>query len=452
MEYTYNHYRHHYRTLLSLGLPLIVGQVGTIVLGFADTLMVGHHSVQELAAASFVNTIMSIVLVFAMGFSYGITPLVGQLYGRGDTRSIGGVMKSALLAASSTSLVLLIVLLAVYMNIDRMGQPEELLPLMRPYLIVNMVSLPFVCWFNAFKQFFDAIGHTKTSMYVMVTGNLLNILGNYLLIYGPGCMPELGLLGAGLSTMLSRIVMFAITASIFLFARKYAVYSKSMKQTPLSKAGYMEMNRKSWPLAFQMGLEASAFALTGLMAGWLGTVALASHQIMITISQLFFMVYYGITAAVTVRVSYYIGQGEMQELRRVAAAGFHIIIAIGCTVAVPVLLLRHDMGYWFADSPQVAEMCAQVILLMLVYQFGDGMQMTYANALRGTSDVKPMMYVAFFSYFVLSLPLSYLFGICMGYGLVGIWAAFPISLTVAAVLYFYFFRRRTSLLMREGGK
>lgn len=199
MAYSFINYKYHYKNLLSLGFPLIVGQVGTIVLGFADTLMVGHHSVRELAAASFVNTVMAIVLVFAMGFSYGLTPIIGQLFGRGDTEKTGCVVKNGLLAASTTAAVLLLVLAAVFFNIRSMGQPEELIPLMRPYLIVNMVSLPFVCWFNTFKQFFDAIGHTKTSMYIMVAGNVVNILGNYLLIYGPGIMPELGLLGAGLS-------------------------------------------------------------------------------------------------------------------------------------------------------------------------------------------------------------------------------------------------------------
>lgn len=446
MAYNYDKYSYHYKTLLSLGAPLIVGQVGTIVLGFADTLMVGHHSVAELAAASFVNTVMAIVLVFAMGFSYGLTPMIGQLYGRGDTLEIGGVVRNGFAAATTTALVLLAVLLCVLLNISRMGQPSELLPLMRPYMIVNMVSLPFVCWFNTLKQFFDAIGHTKTSMYIMVGGNVVNILGNYMLIYGHGGLPELGLLGAGISTMASRMLMFVATAIIFLFHKRYREFSSALRQSCVSMAEFKRVNKQSWPVALQMGMESSAFALTGIMAGWLGTTALATHQIMITISQLFFMIYYGITAAVSVRVSYYIGQGETSQLRTVAASGFHIILLIGCLVSIPVLLLRHDMGYWFADNDEVARMCSQVILLMVVYQFGDGMQMTYANALRGTAYVKPMMFIAFFSYFMISLPTSYLLGIRMHLGIVGIWTAFPICLTVAAFLYYYFFRKKVGEL------
>ena len=446
MTYNYNKYSYHYKTLLSLGTPLVVGQVGTIVLGFADTLMVGHHSVTELAAASFVNTIMAIILVFALGYSYGLTPIIGRLYGQGNTEKNGAVVKHGLLAAATTSVILLAVLYLVYINIHRMGQPEELLPLMRPYMIVNMISLPFVCWFNTFKQFFDGIGHTKTSMYIMIAGNILNIGGNYLLIYGPGPMPELGLLGAGISTMASRIIMFFTAAAIFLFTKKYKTYSSAMRNSRFSKELYRTIDKQSWPVALQMGMESSAFALTGVMAGWLGTTALATHQIMITISQLFFMVYYGITSAVSVRVSYYIGQNDVKQLRDVAAAGLHIVLLIGAIVVIPVLLLRNDMGYWFADSKEVAEMCAQVIILMVIYQFGDGMQMIYANALRGTGYVKPMMYIAFVSYFIISLPTSYFLGIYMNFGIVGIWTAFPICLTVAAVLYYYFFKKKVNSL------
>lgn len=446
MTYNYNKYSYHYKTLLSLGMPLVVGQVGTIVLGFADTLMVGHHSVTELAAASFVNTIMAIILVFALGYSYGLTPIIGRLYGQGNTEKNAAVVKHGLLAAATTSVILLAVLYLVYINIHRMGQPEELLPLMRPYMIVNMISLPFVCWFNTFKQFFDGIGHTKTSMYIMIAGNILNIGGNYLLIYGPGPMPELGLLGAGISTMASRIIMFFAAAAIFLFTKKYKIYSSAMRNSRFSKELYRTIDKQSWPVALQMGMESSAFALTGVMAGWLGTTALATHQIMITISQLFFMVYYGITSAVSVRVSYYIGQNDVKQLRDVAAAGLHIVLLIGAIVVIPVLLLRNDMGYWFADSKEVAEMCAQVIILMVIYQFGDGMQMIYANALRGTGYVKPMMYIAFVSYFIISLPTSYFLGIYMNFGIVGIWTAFPICLTVAAVLYYYFFKKKVNSL------
>ncbi len=441
-------YRSHYSTLLRLGLPLVVGQVGTIVLGFADTLMVGHHSVDELAAASFVNTIMAIILVLALGFSYGLTPMIGQMYGRGETNDIGKTLKNGIYAATSLAALLVAILVAVFLCIHRMGQPEELLPLMRPYMIVNIVSVPFVCWFNALKQFFDATGHTKTSMYIMIIGNILNIIGNYLLIYGPAFFPEMGLLGAGLSTMASRIAMCALAFCLFFRHKEYSEFRQAFSTSTFSRHRFVEINKISWPVCLQMGMESSAFALTGIMVGWLGTAALATHQIMITVSQLFFMVYYGIAAAVSVRVSYFAGQREYAQMRPVAAAGFHITLFIGAVVSIPVFLLRHEIGYWFTDSSEVANMCAPVLVLMIVYQFGDGMQCIYSNALRGTAHVKPMMFIAFVSYFVVSLPTSYLLGIRMHLGITGIWTAFPICLSIAAVLYYLFFRRKVKTLLR----
>ena len=166
MQIVSGKYRQHCRALLSLGVPIVVGQIGNIVLGFADTLMVGHHSMEELAAASFVNTMFMLFVIFGMGFSYGLTPIIGNHYGRGETDRIGTVVRGGLLANTLMCAVLLAVLAAMYLNLHRLGQPDELLPLMRPYLLVNIASLPFVCWMNTFKQFYDAIGDTKTPMYV----------------------------------------------------------------------------------------------------------------------------------------------------------------------------------------------------------------------------------------------------------------------------------------------
>lgn len=445
-----NKYSYHYRMLLSLGIPIVVGQVGTIILGFADTLMVGHHSVMELAAASFVNTIMAIILVLALGFSYGLTPMVGQLFGRGEREKIGSVMKNGLAAGTLTPIILLGVLTAVYLNVDKLGQPVELLPLVRPYLLVNMISVPFVCWFNSFKQFYDAIGNTKMSMYILLAGNVANIVGNYLLIYGPGPLPELGLLGAGLSTMLSRVMMFVVAFAIFMISKRYKVYSRSFRDARLSGEAFRQVNKQSWPVSLQMGMESAAFSLTGVLVGWLGTTALAAHQVMITVSQVFFMIYYGIAAAVSVRVSFYVGQNDITELRRVTAAGFHIICMIGCVVSIPVFLLRHETGFIFANDATIAEICAHVTLIMIVYQFGDGMQCCYANALRGTGHVQPMVYIAFVAFVLVSLPCSWLLGIHMGYGIMGIWGAFPVGLTVAGVLYYIFFRRQVARLEHGG--
>ncbi len=431
----------HYRTLMSLGIPIVIGQVGNIILGFADTLMVGHHSMQELAAASFVNNMFMLFVVFALGFSYSLTPVIGYHYGRGESRLIGPALRDGLAANSLLALCLLVILAAFYASIGFMGQPEELLPLMRPYLLLNIISMPFICWGNAFRQFFDAIGDTKVSMCVLLGGNLLNILGNYVLIYGKWGMPELGLVGAGVSTLLARVVLAIIFAIFFFQSGKYRSYSHHFFSNGFSRQGFKRINALGWPMGVQMGMETAAFSLTALLVGWIGTTALAAHQVMITISQLFYMVYYGMASAVAIRVSHFYGQHDMRSVRLSATSGFHLILLVAILVSLPVFLFRDVISYWFTDSVEVCNLVSHTVALLILYQFGDGLQCTYANALRGVSRVKPLVPIAFIAYFVISLPLSWLLGIHLQLGLPGIWASFPISLLCAGILYYAEFTR-----------
>lgn len=445
MQTFLNRYSYHYKSLLSLGLPIVVGQLGTIVLGFADTIMVGHHSMAELAAASFVNTLLTLFVVFALGFSYGLTPIVGQLFGRGETSRIGAVVRNGLAANVMLAVMIEVILMAIYANIDRLGQPEELLPLMRPYWLVSAASLPFVCVFNCFKQFYDGIGHTKMSMYVLIGGNLLNIIGNYLLIYGAFGLPELGLMGAGLSTLFSRVAMCLALVVVFFFLRRYEVHRRSFLSGRVNKSDFLHINAIAWPVALQMGMETAAFSLTAILVGWIGTTALAAHQVMLTLSQLFYMVYYGMAAAVSVRVSYFLGQRNLRAVNDTANAGFHLILLTAVVFAVPIFALRNQVGFLFTDSADVCRLVGQVIPVLIVYQFGDGLQCTFSNALRGMASVKPLIWIAFFSYFVVSLPLSWLLGIHLALGLVGVWMAFPVCLMCAGTLYYVFFRRSLRL-------
>lgn len=437
-----NRYAKHYRALITLGIPIVVGQIGNIVLGFADTLMVGHHSMAELAAASFVNNIFMLFVILAMGFAYGLTPIIGNMFGQGENNGIGHTLRNALAANTVLAAILLVVLTTIYINLDRLGQPEELLPLMRTYMKVNIVSIPFVCWLNTFKQFYDAIGHTRTPMYILIGGNIINIIGNYALIYGAWGLPELGLLGAGLSTALSRVIMAAVAVLIFFNANRYRCFSNAFRRSRFNKKTFAHVNAMGWPLALQMGMETAAFSVTAMFVGWIGTTALAAHQIMLTISQTFYMVYYGLAAAVAVRVSYFHGQRDLRAVNETAAAGFHIILFVAVCASLPIFLLRHRIGLWFTNDGEVCRLVAQTIAVLIIYQFGDGLQCNFANSLRGISHVKPMISIAFFSYFIVSLPLSWLLGIRLGYGLVGVWSAFPVCLTCAGFLYLTCFRRK----------
>ena len=267
----------HYKDLTRLGLPIVIGQLGIIFVSFVDTFMVGRHGTNDLAAASFVNNMFNLAIIFATGFSYGFTPIVGKLFGKGKREDAGGMFKNALLANGTISVMLMLAMWILYLNIANLGQPTELLELMRPYYLILLISIPFILLFNAFKQFADGITDTRTSMWILLTGNVLNIAGNYMLIFGKCGMPELGLLGAGISTLLSRMAMLGISLTIFFKSRRYVIYANGFWKTRITKKRQRELYRLGLPIAAQMGMETASFSLTTIMVGWIGTTALAAH-------------------------------------------------------------------------------------------------------------------------------------------------------------------------------
>ena len=441
--------KHHYRQLLSIGIPIIIGQLGTIVLGFADTLMIGHHSTQELAAAGLVNNIFGLVFISYMGFSYGLTPIIGKLYGMERTDEIGQKVRNSFVANMMVGCIFSIALIMLYLNLGHIGQPDELLAFIRPYFLINLISVLFMGVFNTMKQFLDGIAHTKVAMWVMIAGNIANILGNWMLIYGVGPFPELGLIGAGLSTLFSRILMAGAMIGVVMGRKKFQQYRNEILQSHTNKTDFREMNRLGWPVALQLAMESAAFTLSCVMVGWLGTIPLASHQVMITISQLFYLVLSGMAAALAIRISHFVGQKDYAAVRQNAWDGWRLSLMFSLIMGIPITLFRHHMGGFFTDNVEVQQNVASLIIWMMVYQFGDGLQYTFANSLRGIACVKPMVLYAFIAYFVISLPLGYTLGFPCHLGITGIWIAFPFGLTAAGILYCQRFLREVKKMEKE---
>ncbi len=419
----------------------MIGQLGMIILGFADTMMVGHHSTTELGAASFVNNIINLVIITATGFSYGLTPIVGGLFGREELPQAGRALRCALLANLMAGAIMMAALGILYFNIGNIGQPKELLPYIKPYYLVLLASIPFVMLFNAFKQFTDSITETRTSMWILLSGNLLNIIGNYVLIYGKVGMPEMGVVGAGVATLLSRVVMVALFLFVFLSRKKMRPYREGFFVLGWSRQLVRRLVSLGTPIALEMGMETASFSLSIIMVGWLGTIALASHQVMITISQFTFMVYYGLGAAVAVRTSYFNGQDDRDNVCHTVVAGLQVMVALELLLSGIIFLLRNHIGGWFTDSAEVSSTVISLMVPFFIYQFGDGLQINYANALRGIADVKPLMVIAFIAFFVISLPMGYFCGFVLNFGLVGVWMAFPFGLTSAGVMMWYRFKK-----------
>ena len=442
-------YKQHSFALLKLGLPIVVGQLGVIVLSLADTLMVGRYGTDELAAAGFVNNMFNLVIMFATGFSYGLTPIVGRLFGRNDSLSIGGRLKNGLFANLLIAILLTLGMVVLYLNLHRLGQPEELLPLMRPYYLTLLISIVFVMLFNAFKQFADGITDTRTAMWFLLGGNLLNIVGNWLLIYGNCGFPEMGLLGAGIATLFSRIMMVVCFAVYFFSVSRYRAYREGFLKSQVNRRDFLEINKLGLPIALQITMETASFSLTAVMVGWLGSLALAAHQVMLTVGQLGFMLYYGMAAAITVRVSNYHGSHDLPNLRRTVTAGFRIILAMAVGVSALMLTFRSDLGVWFTNSHDVALVVASLVIPFVVYQFGDGLQCAFSNALRGISEVKQMVVISFVAYVLISLPAAYVLGFVCDLGLVGIWWSFPLGLTSAGIMFWLNFKSKVRKMERQ---
>ena len=195
-------------------------------------------------------------------------------------------------------------------------------------------------------------------------------------------------------------------------------------------------------VALQMGMETASFSLATIMVGWIGTTALAAHQIMCTVGQLGFMMYYGMAAAVAVKVSNYSSNSDLPNIRRSANAGFHLILVMALIASLLIYLTRDEVGGIFTDNSEVALLVAQLAVPFILYQFGDGLQCNFSNALRGIADVKPVMLYAFIAYFIISLPAGYLFGFVFGWGLPGVWMSFPFGLTSAGIMFYLRFRSK----------
>ena len=435
------YYPREYRALFKLGVPITIGQVGLTLQNLADNIMVGQHSTEELAAAGFVNNMFILALLLTLGYSISSVSQIGSLYTQKRTERIVAVLKSSIIADLLQGLLIVCFLIGLYLCLPYLGQPEELLPLMQPYLVIQILSLPFMVVTGAFRQMTDSINDTAVAMTIMLIGNVWNILFNWLLIFGNCGFPEMGIIGAAWATFSSRVLMLVIYLAFFFLSGRYAAYTKHWKAVRATRKDVLFLNRLGWPIAIQMGMETASFSLVAVFLGWMGTNTLAAHQVMINVANAIFMFYIGISSAVSIRVSNHNGLCNRVGVRQAAFAGYQMIVVLGIVLSITAIIFRHDISVLFTDSSEVAAIVASLAVPLVLYQFGDGMQATFANALRGLGDVKKLMKYSFIAYIVISLPMSYLLGVVFQWGAFGIWMGFPFGLTTAGLLYLRRFLR-----------
>ena len=429
------YYPNEYGTLIRLGIPVLIGHTGMTLQNLADNVMVGQHSTEELAAAGFVNNLFVLGILLTLGFSIGAVSQIGALYAQDNKPRMMEILKSSLVADTLQGLLVGAALVGLYFMLPHMGQPDELIPLMRPYLVIQILSLPFICVSNAFRQFTDSINDTVVAMSIMLVGNVWNIIGNWLLIFGHMGCPEMGIEGAAWATWSSRLVILLLSLAVFYLRPKYKVYVRQMRKARMAWKDVRLLNMLGWPIAVQMGMEVASFTVVVIFLGWFGTHMLAAHQVMISITNLIFMFYIGISTAVSIRVSNHNGLHNMRGVRQAAFAGWEIILCMGVVLNTIVFLLRHDIAGAFTDNKEVSAIVTTLMWPLMLYQLGDGCQVTFANALRGMGDVRCLVPYSFLAYVVISLPLSYFMGVVLEWKAFGVWMAFPFGLSTAAILY-----------------
>lgn len=437
-----------YRRNLKLAVPVMLAQLGQGTVQLMDTLMVGQLGKTELAAVSFGGAAFFIGFATALGLSFGSTPLIGVEYSSGNHRKAASIFQNSILFNMLVTIVVGSLLLLLYHFMDRLGQPEEVVPLAKSYYLILFTSLPFVLLFQAFRQFMDGVGNTKYAMIVTVSGNLLNILLNWVLIFGKCGLPALGVDGAAYATLFSRIVMCVVFILLVRYKRPFSHYFLFFRRDGFTLKEQKELFKISSPIGLQMFLETFGMNVAVMFVGLCGTVALASHQIAITISAITWMVSCGVASATTIRVSHQIGAKDFPAMRKAGIASIHLALYFMGICTFFIILFRTPIATLFTNDAEVIALASTLLIMTGIYQVADGLQTVAIGALRGMKNVITPMVVAFICYILLTISVSYFCGIYLGWGAPGIWFAYILELYLASFLLMRRFLKDTKKYKR----
>lgn len=422
----------HFKANTTLAVPVMLSMLGQVMTGVADSIMVGWTGATPLAASSFANVFFTIPLFFGVGVSYAITPLVAEADGGGDTSKVVAVLKNGTFINLATGLLLVVLIFAVEPLLIHLNQPAEVVRLALPYLSIVALSILPTMVFQTYRQFAEGLHDTRMAMMVVIGSNLLNVLLNYLLIFGKFGFPELGLNGAGWATLISRVVMGLSMFLYVYYAPKFKAYKAGFSFAGYSKKLINQLLHIGIPAGSQFIFEAGAFGLSAIMMGWFGTTALAAHQIAINLATISYMTTSGLASAATIRVGHFLGKKNRKQLTN--AAYTLIIMALGLMVAWAVLFIvgRYLLPTLYIRDTDVITLTASLLVIAGFFQLSDGMQVVCAGALRGLQDVKIPSLLIFVAYWIIALPLGYYLAFTLELGPSGIWYGLLIGLTLVA--------------------
>jgi MATE family multidrug resistance protein len=448
-EFSYN---------LKLAYPVILGMVGHTLIGIVDNIMVGKLGSAELAAVSLGNSMVFVAMSIGIGFSTAITPIVAEADVAKDTSRLRSVFHHGLFLCTVLGLLLFGLVVLAKPIMTMLNQPEEVIVLAKPYLDLVAFSLLPLVIYQGYKQFADGMSMTKISMYAIVMANVVHVILNYLLIYGVWIFPKMGIVGAALGTVISRILMVVFMHVIL--SRKEALqsYFKGFSFSELQRSMVNKIVGLGLPSAMQMLFEVVLFTSAVWLCGTIGKTSQAANQIALSLASMTFMFGMGLSVVSMIRVSNQRGLKDYVHLRRVARSIFILAIIIEIVFALVFILFHQWLPYIFlnmedagqmADNQEVIVIAAQLLLVAAVFQISDGIQVVVLGALRGLQDVKVPMYLTFVAYWMVGFPISYYLGLSTDMKAVGVWIGLLIGLTVASVLLYYRFAYLSNKLINE---
>lgn len=422
------------RVTLHLALPIIVGQVSQMLMGVTDSVMIGHLGEVPLAASAFASGVFSVFFVVGLGLLLPVAVLVSREHGAGDNQAGARWLQHGVVLAVLASVAELGVMIALILGFHRLGQPAEVLAAVNPFYALIAVSILPALVFQVFRQFAEALGRSWVPMAIMLGGVALNVVLNWVLIYGYFGAPALGLTGAGWATLVSRVVALIV---IVVWLRR-AITFRSMWPAAwsvgLQLARFGEMLRIGVPAAVMLFFEVGAFMMAALMMGWISAEALAAHQIALSCAGFMFMFPLGISMAVGMRVGKAVGEGRRELLRPIAGGGVAIAVAIMSVSAAGFAVAGPWLAGGFVKDAGVIALAAHLLVVAAIFQLFDGAQVICSGALRGLADVRVPAVISFIAYWLLAIPGGYALGLHTRLGAVGVWIGLAAGLAIAAVL------------------
>ena len=455
---SFSNYTKEFSYNFKLAYPIILGMLGHTLIGIVDNIMVGKLGATELAAVSLGNSFIFIAMSLGIGFSTAITPLIAEADSEKDEKKIRSIFHHGLLLCTILGIALFVIIVLAKPIMLLMHQPIEVVEMAYPYIDWVAFSLIPVIIYQGYKQFADGLSKTKYSMYAIFMANVVHIFFNYVLIYGIWIFPKLGILGAALGTVISRIMMVVFMHYILKYDKNIKKYFKDFSFKEIKKSVLKKIVNLGTPSAMQMLFEVSLFTAAIWLSGSIGKTSQAANQIALTLATMTFMFAMGLSVTAMIRISNQKGLNDYIKLVVVAKSIFLLAIIIEIIFALffivfhnylPPLFLNLENINQAVDNKEVIEIAAQLLLVAAVFQISDGIQVVVLGALRGLQDVKVPMYITFVAYWVIGFPISFYLGLYTELKATGIWIGLLAGLTVAAIFLYIRFNYLTKKLVHK---